>query len=154
MTPVKTVVRDADTARSFCIDLSATVDALIRVLEEETALVRSARLSAATALGSAKIETSERYLKCYGTLRDSAGEIARLAPDEIDHLRERHHALESAISQNLAVLATARTVSETLIRGIADIFEAQSTGPTVYGADGQHAPMPRRGAAFSCNLAL
>ncbi|TCT06468.1 hypothetical protein EDC22_11151 [Tepidamorphus gemmatus] len=154
MTPVKTIVRDADTARNFCIDLSATVDALISVLEEETALVRSARLSAATALGSAKFEASERYLKSYPTLRDSAGEIARLAPNEIDHLRERHHALESALSHNLAVLATARTVSETLIRGIADIFEAEGAGPTVYGADGQHAPTPRRGTAFSCNLAL
>lgn len=154
MTSASAPVRDAGSARTFCIDLSATVDTLIRVLEEETELVRAARLSAATALGPVKLEASERYLKSYGTLRDSAAELARMAPDEVDHLRERHHALESAISQNLAVLATARTVSETLIRGIADIVEARSSGPTTYGADGQHATTARRGAAFSCNLAL
>lgn len=141
-------------ARRFCADLAETVDVLIKVLDEETRLVKAAKLTAAAELGAGKAAASERYLRAFGTLRDSAPDLGRLAPDEVGHLRERHQALELAISQNLAVLATARTVSETLIRGIADIAGAKTAGPRTYRADGQHADAAPRSAPFSYTAAL
>lgn len=143
-----------EAARSFCRDLAGTVDALIDVLNEETGLIRAARLTAATEISEKKTSLSERYVKAHGMLRTSGGALGRLAPDEVGHLRERHQALESAISLNLAVLATARTVSETLIRGVADAVAERQGRQQVYGADARQATSTPAAGPLSYNLSL
>lgn len=145
---------DQSSARSFCGDLASTVDMLIDVLNEETKLIRAARLTDAAAMSDRKSDVSQRYLKAHGVLKASGPDLSRLAPDEVGHLRERHHALESAISLNLAVLATARTVSETLIRGVADTVANRTTQPQTYGADARHASQTPRTSALSYNGAI
>ena len=74
-------------------------------------------------------------MRGYARLRDQAEEIGRHAPREVAHLRQRRAALEVALTSNLAVLATARTVSETLIRTVADQATKRQGQPNVYGAD-------------------
>lgn len=145
---------DQDTARRFCHALSDTVDALIAVLEEETRLIRSAKLAEAFAMGEEKSAISERYSRAHATLRRSGQVIGRCAPVEIDHLRRRHGALESAISSNLAVLATARTVSETLIRGAAELVARSDCTPSGYGADASRTASQGMAAPVRCNVAL
>jgi|GEM_PF-2310939 len=145
---------DEDSARAFCGDLSQTVDTLIEVLNEETRLIKSARLTAAADLSSRKAVASERYMKAHGTLKSSGSELSRIVPDEVGHLRERHQALESAISANLAVLATARTVSETLIKGIGDVVAKHRGRAETYGDDGRQSAGKPDETPLSCNIAL
>lgn len=138
----------------FCADLIETVDALITVLNEETRLVRAAKLSEAATLSGEKSLASERYIKAHGVLRGADSPFSALASDEVGHLRERHQALETAISQNLAVLATARTVSETLIHSVSDIVARKRGRTNVYGANGQQAVQQSQPGPVSCNVAL
>ncbi len=143
-----------ESARAFCGDLSQTVDTLIEVLNKETQLIKAAKLTAAADLSGEKAVASERYMKAHGTLKRSGSELSGLVPDEIDHLRERHQALESAISANLAVLATARTVSETLIKGIGDIVSKHRGRTETYGDNGRQTVRKQDDTPLSCNIAL
>ena len=145
---------DQRSAHDFCNDLARTVDTLIEVLNEETRLVRAARLAEAADMSAQKSAASERYVKAHGVLRTSGLEIGRLAADEVDHLRARHQDLEAAISQNLAVLATARTVSETLIRGVVDIASQRDGRSHTYGADARQTAEQPRTNPLSYNVAL
>lgn len=145
---------DRESARAFCAGLSETVDALIRVLNEETRLVRAARLSEAAALAEEKQLLAQHYGKAHGTMKARGSEIGRQAPVEIDHLRRRHQALESAISANLAVLATARTVSETLIRGVAEAVSPNVARPNTYSAEARRSAEHPPTGPLSLNLAL
>ncbi len=138
----------------FCADLIETVDALIAVLNEETRLVRAAKLSDAADLSGEKSLASERYIKAHGVLRGADSPLETLASDEVGHLRERHQALETAISQNLAVLATARTVSETLIHSVSDIVARKRGRTNVYGANGRQSVQQSQPGPISCNVAL
>ncbi len=144
-----------DTARTFCGDLAETVDALIAILNEETGLIRAARLTAAADIGPRKSVVAERYMRAHGVLKTAGGELGRLVPDEVGHLRERHQELETAISLNLAVLATARTVSETLIRDVADLVSARQGGRAeTYGADARQNAGKPASRPISYNVAL
>lgn len=145
---------DPDSARRFCADLSQTVDTLIEVLSEETRLIKAAKLTAAAAMTSQKSVVSERYMKAHGVLRVAGQDLSRLAPDEVGHLRERHQALESAISLNLAVLATARTVSETLIKGVGETVVRHRGRTDTYGADARQSTHAPGAGPMSCNVAL
>lgn len=142
-------------AQAFCADLSETIDALIRVLDEETNLVRAARLNEAGELAEQKAALSRRYGEAHGALQASGAEIGRQAPVEVEHLRRRHQDLEAALSANLAVLATARTVSETLIRGVAAAVSPNAVRPTTYSADARRSDTggPPAGP-LSLNMAL
>ncbi|MCT8972819.1 hypothetical protein [Microbaculum marinisediminis] len=150
-----TPVSDPAAARDFCVDLAQTVDSLIAVLNEETSLIRAARLTAAAEVSARKSVVAERYMKAHGVLSSAGAELNQLVPDEVGHLRERHQALESAISLNLAVLATARTVSETLIRDVAGLAAARQGGQTqTYGANARQTETAPRAAPLSYNVAL
>jgi len=145
---------DQDSARTFCGDLARTVDTLIEVLREETRLIKAARLSDAVEMSDRKSAISERYMQGHSVLRMSGGALGKLVPDEVGHLRERHQALEAAISQNLAVLATARTVSETLIRGVSETVSSRDGQSHTYGADARESVEAPRSAPLSYNIAL
>jgi len=151
-----TPVFDTGSAHSFCGDLADTVDALIEVLNEETRLVRAARLEAAGDLATRKSVVAERYMRAHGMLKSGGAELSHLVPDEVVHLRARHQALETAISHNLAVLATARTVSETLIRGVAESVARHQVGSRqeVYGADARQTTSAPPSRPISFNTAL
>ena len=124
-----------DQASAFCDSLAETVDALIRVLDEESRLVRSAKLTDAAVLHAKKSALSAQYGGQLQVLKQNAGNMRDLTPDGVERLRGRQLALEEALQANMTVLATARTVSETLIRGIASDAATKRGGPTVYGAD-------------------
>lgn len=145
---------DRAAARAFCAELTETVDALIRVIEEETRLVRAARLSEAAELVDEKTALAQRYGKAHGAFKVSGREIGRRAPVELSHLRSRHEALENALSANLAVLATARTVSETLIRGVAEAVSPARAQPATYGANARRSDDGVPPGPLSVNVAL
>ncbi|MCC0016863.1 MAG: hypothetical protein H6878_11390 [Rhodobiaceae bacterium] len=142
-------------AAEFCDALASTVDALIKVLDEESQLVRSARLTDAAVLHARKTALSAQYGGQLQQLKQNAGNMRDLAPDGIEMLRSRQLALEDALQANMTVLATARTVSETLIRGIAGDAASRRGGPTVYGSDArQPARATAAGAPIRVNAAI
>lgn len=115
--------------------VAETVARLTAVIAEETRLVREGAYMAAGSLAQAKGELSGQYMLDVGALKTSAEAVAghpRAAIAEIEHL---HVAFRAALDENMAVLGTARSVAESLLRGVAEEV-AGKAAPQTYGANG------------------
>ncbi len=126
-------------------DLSATMDEIVQIVEQETALVRAGRLAEASSLQSAKTDLANRYYTGARQLRTMVeGLPAHDAPALAD-LKRKHETFHALLKINLTVLATAHAVSEGIMRGVSDEL-ARKAAPSTYGATGR-ANVPGAGAA-------
>jgi hypothetical protein len=122
-------------AERLCAEIGGILDRLVPLVAEETRLVRGAKIVAAGGLQEAKAELSRLYAMALEALRANAAAISRHVPVLVDQLRRRHEAFQAELQVNMAVLATARSVSETLVRGVAEEV-ASRAAPKTYGATG------------------
>jgi hypothetical protein len=116
--------------------LCGVVDALLGLVEEETALVRAGRLRAASAVAATKSELARAYFADAEQLKANAAFLATHARRLFEPLRSRHETLRAKLLMNLTVLATAHAVSEGLIRGAAAEV-ARRSAPQTYGLSGR-----------------
>lgn len=130
-------------------EAGALVDGLItrlseleRLLEAETAQIRVGRIRDGLAEEARKREVTQAYLAGVEAVKANAVALARLAPEALERLRGAHARFGSVIEANQRVLATARAVTESLVRGIADDL-GRAARPQVYGASGAMAPAAR-----------
>jgi hypothetical protein len=130
----RSIANRAD-AETLCAEIGGILDRLVPVIAEETRLVRAAQVRAATDLHDTKAELSRQYALALETLRGNAAIIGRYAPVLVEQLRRRHDQFRSELQVNMAVLATARSVSETLVRGVAEEVANRNSART-YGAAG------------------
>jgi hypothetical protein len=79
--------------------------------------------------------------------------LARLAPEALARFKAAHGAFGRAVETNQTVLATARAVSESLIKGVAEEMNRQSR-PQGYGPAGPHAPRPQHSAPLILSKTL
>lgn len=122
--------------------LSDVMDALIRIVEEETKLVRAGRLTEVARLRPEKTDLARRYLADTARLQASQAYLAKAVPGVLRVLRERHTTFRNMLQINLTVLATAHAVAEGIIRGVSEEINRKST-PQTYGASG------RKSAAYA-----
>ncbi len=116
--------------------IADVMDALLGIVEEETALVRAGKLAAAAALEPSKQELSQLYLADATRLRAAQEFLARTMPDVLEALRKRHELFHALLQVNLTVLATAHAVSESIMRGVSNELARKAT-PQGYGASGR-----------------
>lgn len=125
--------------RADAVQLVDAILALLRdlegVLEAETAHVRVGRIREGLTDDGRKGELGTRYMAGLETVKANAVALARLAPDALETLRQAHARFGCVVQMNQTVLATARAVTEGLIRGLADDL-GRATRPSVYGASG------------------
>lgn len=113
----------------------AALDRLQPVIMEETAHLKAGQVQSALALESRKVEASRDYGLALQALKTNAIALGRFAPDGVALLRQRHDAFSDVLALNMAVLATARSVSEGLMRELAaDVGRGRS--PAGYDASG------------------
>lgn len=112
--------------------LAGALRDLEAALESETALIGAGRIREGLAGDSRKAELSGAYLLQLQHAKANVVALARLAPEALRHFRERQAAFERVVNRNQTVIATARSVSEGLIRGLAEAVERESK-PNVYG---------------------
>ncbi len=145
-------IKTSSAAEAFCDDLARTVEAMIGVLDRETAEMRGARYEEAFALGAEKSALASRYALGLDTLRQQGKTVGDLAPAGTDRLRRLHSELEIALQSNVTVLTAARTVSETLLR---DLTEAASRRQRTsgYGQDARSYTGPAPNNAVGFNVA-
>lgn len=115
--------------------MADTVARLTAVIAEETRLVRSGAYSAAGALTSAKGELSGRYMLDVGALRDNAEAVAAQPREAVAEVEQLHAAFRAALDENMAVIGTARSVAESLLRGVAEEVGGKAA-PKTYAANG------------------
>ena len=116
--------------------LTDVMEQLLRVLDEETALVRAGRLSEVGRLEAGKAELSQLYLRDAARVKASAAYLANELSEQFNALRTRHDTFHAVLQINLAVLATAHAVSEGIIRGVAGEF-TRKAAPQTYGVTGR-----------------
>ncbi|MFO1185567.1 MAG: hypothetical protein U1E56_12405 [Bauldia sp.] len=141
--PQRTGLTAAEAER-LCAEFEAAMAEVIRLTEEETTLVRAGRLFAAGELEAHKSDAAKRYFAEVEKIRQAAVAIGRVAPVAVDRLRRQHDAFRALLQFNLSVLATARQVSENLLKAVSDGV-ARAAQPKRYGAAGTFAA--RSGAA-------
>ena len=125
-----------DEAEALVAAALSMLEELEPVIATETALLRDGELMAALDLADRKAPAAQRYQRALDDLKASAVAIGRFAPPSLAVLRERHEQFEELMNLNMAVLGTAKTVSESIIRELAtDVAQARS--PQGYGALGR-----------------
>ncbi len=130
--PSQRKVATAQEAHALVSEALRALDDLDATLADETARMGAGRINEALALGTIKQERSGAYLRALQSVKANAVALARLAPDGVAALRKRHAAFTQRLHLNQTVIATVRSVSETLIRSLQD--EAQGARSlSVYG---------------------
>lgn len=127
-------------AQALIGELRETMAALEKVLTVETEHLRVGRINDGLADNERKSALTSAYLQGLEALKANAVALARFAPQGLEILKTEHAAFARAIETNQIVLATARAVSENLVKGISEEL-GRSQRPQVYGASGpQHRP--------------
>jgi hypothetical protein len=139
-------IMTAEDAEILVISALDALEALDPVIVEETVLMRDGHMKAALDLAERKSAASQRYQRVLEDLKANAIALGRFAPPSLALLRKRHEAFAELMSLNMAVLGTAKTVSESIVRELAvDVGLARS--PQGYGAYGQQVAGYRTPAA-------
>jgi hypothetical protein len=135
-------------------NLAATMDEILRVVAQETELVRAGKLALATRLQPEKAELANRY---YAGTTHLKAMLAALPPDHqqtLAELKRRHEEFRALLQINLTVLATAHAVSEGIMRGVSDEL-ARKSAPSTYGATGRaNAPGASAGQPLAVSRVL
>lgn len=141
MTPrrlVPTVARpplSPEEAARRIAQIADTVERLTAVISEETRLVRAGAYDAAGRLAIEKGELSGRYMLAVDGLAANADAVAAQPRDQVQEVERLHADFRAALDENLLVLGTARSVAESLLRGVAEEIE-QKRRPETYDARG------------------
>ena len=119
---------------------SRTWAALEAVLDEEAGHVRKGRLRDGLAVAEPKAALAAAYMQGLECAKANAVALARFNAKGVEALRAAHRRFTTILEANQAVLASAKTVSEGLIKALADeIGRAQV--PVGYGTQ-RPAPSP------------
>jgi hypothetical protein len=126
-------------------EMNAAMDEIIKLLEQETTLVRAGKLGDAARLETEKAALSQRYYLCVNRLKAALPQLKQTSSDALQRLQRKHDEFRALLQMNLTVLATAHAVSEGIMRGVSDEL-ARKAAPSTYGATGR-ANAPGPGAA-------
>jgi hypothetical protein len=121
-------------------------DALCAVFEEETALVRAGRLSAAIKVADRKAELAQIFMIGAAGVEANMKFLSATIPGQLATLRAHHDRFRLALQANLTVLGTARAVSEGILRGVSKELARRSSLQT-YGSTGRQQAVNRRAVA-------
>lgn len=117
-------------------ELSAAMDEIVRIVEQETELVRAGRLAEAAKLQTGKTEVANRYYVNTSRLNGMLPALKAAQPQALADLKRKHDEFRALLQINLTVLATAHAVSEGIMRGVSDEL-ARKAAPSTYGASGR-----------------
>ena len=133
-------------ARKLADALMKIMDELLKLIEQETALVRAGKVREAMQLDAAKTDLSRRYVSAIAGLRANQRYMAQVTPDLLAALHRHHDTFRAMLQVNLTVLATAHAVSEGIIRGVNGEMQRRAA-PSTYTAAGQRSTAGTRHAA-------
>lgn len=140
------VVASKDEAARLAGRLIDCMNTLLKLVEEETALVRAGKIADAIKLDAKKSELSRDYVAAIGDLKHNHGYFARTTPELLRTLHKHHDTFRAMLQVNLTVLATAHAVSEGIVRGVNGELQKKNV-PQTYTAGGYHSSAGTRHAA-------
>lgn len=146
--PVRIIDRAA--AADLVAEVMATMHALEAVLAEESAHIRVGRLREGLAQADRKTALAAAYLQGLEAAKANAIALARFAPEGIETLKAAHKRFAGVVETNQIVLATAKSVSEGLVKSVADelgrartptLYGTPAATPSPYGQSGRSGPL-------------
>lgn len=146
-------ILDKASAETFVARLLSAMSDLEALLARESDGVRAGRLREALGESARKPELAAAYLTGLEAAKANAIALARFAPAGVEALKAAHRRFTGIVATNQTVLATARSVSEGLIKTLADEISRSRT-PTVYGRPSTPPSPYGRGAAGAKPLVL
>ena len=141
--PAAPRVLGREDAERLVASVLATMGDLEKVLANETAHVRVGRIRDGLAEEEKKSELASAYMRGLETVKANAIALARFAPEALDKLKAAHAGFGRAVETNQTVLATARAVSESLLKSAAEEMSRFSR-PQGYGPAGPQAARPAK----------
>lgn len=133
-----------------------TLGALSHLVGEETELLRAGRLPAALEREPRKTELAGLYMRGVEQIKLNAVALARFVPRDLQKLKSAHGAFQELIQINQIVLATARAVSEAIVRELASDAHrparAAGYGPAAHPVNNAYARPTAGPIAVSRNL--
>lgn len=112
-----------------------TLASLAQVIGEETQLMKEGKIAEALDREIRKTELAGQYMRGLELVKANAVALARFAPEQVTRLRGAHLEFSELLQTNQAVLATARAVSETIVRDLAK-EAGRVNQPSGYGRSG------------------
>lgn len=122
-------------APEMCARAEATLTVLLATMNQETTLLRAGHYQQAEAVTAEKARISQDYVVIARAVQRASPRLLVDAPHLLKRLRDQHESFATQMAENLRVLATARTVTQTLLADVAQqVGAAQKTH--TYGANG------------------
>jgi len=150
MSPITTAAQ----AEQAIDELSAAIERLAGLMEQETTLIRGGRIRAASALQPTKAELAGRLFAAGERLKTNAKFVKQAAPARRAALTRLQETFRAILHKNMIVLATAHAVSEGIVRRLSGDL-ARKASPQVYGATGRAvAPNPKTGRPLAISRTL
>ncbi|GGB37333.1 hypothetical protein GCM10011316_06810 [Roseibium aquae] len=140
-------------AEAFCFALVRTMEQLLDVIERETALVRDGQLTKSGELQPEKAKLIHEYTRGMMCAKDNAVALGNLAPAAVQALRRSHGEFQPVLRINLAVLSTAREVTNDILSTVAKAVNAKQH-TTTYGPKGQSPAGPSAAHGIAVNRSL
>ncbi|MET0606028.1 MAG: hypothetical protein ABWZ80_06200 [Beijerinckiaceae bacterium] len=125
-------VTSASEARGLVAEALAALETLDQTLAIETSLMRGGRIGEALALTDLKQQRAGAYMRLLESVKANAIALARFSPDGVESLKSRHADFGRALHLNQTVIATVKSVSESLVRGLQTELSA-GKALSVYG---------------------
>lgn len=145
----------AEAAKSLCAHLLGTTAELVGLLDQETALLKQGKPREINSLYLRKSALNAVLTRDMSIFRRDAEFIMMAAPEEITAIRDQHAQLKKSIDANQDALVAMKAVSESLLHTIAAKAGERTSGPEVYGQDGDVSTgASARPAAISVNTVL
>ena len=143
MQPLVEPITSRDEAMAVIAHLHEIMDALLKIVEQETTLVREGRLTDTTKLEPAKARLAQLYVADVARLKASASYLEMQQSKLLADLKQRHVVFHANLQINLTVLATAHAVAEGIVRGVSAEI-TQKARPQTYSATGRSTGIPPR----------
>lgn len=141
-------------ATALCDRAETALSALVEVMNRETTYLRAGHMQQASELTAEKTQLAQDYVTIARAVQRAAPRLKAEVPARVDALRLGHEALATQMAENLRVLATARSITETLLADVAK-QAGNAQAPKTYGARGQAPQQDAKGIkGISVNRAL
>ncbi len=150
MKPIAT----ASEAEQAVDDMTALLQRLAAILEQETRLVHAGKVRSAVTLAASKAELAGGLFAAGERFKASAKFLQQSVPARCAALLRLQESFRGILHKNMIVLATAHAVSEGIVRRLSGDL-ARKAAPQVYGATGRTtAPNPRQGRPLALSRTL
>ena len=150
MSPITTTTE----AEKMIEELTALIEQLSGLLQEETKLIRAGQIRSAAAMEPAKRELAGALFAAGERLKANAKFLLKAVPARCAAFNRVQDAFRTVLQKNMIVLATSHAVSEGIMRRLSGDL-ARKASPQVYGASGRTtAPNPRHGRPLALSRTL